>query len=570
MTTPRTMKLRLGLVVLLTLALLAGMVVVFGSFPSLFRRTTAYTVRFTDAPGLAPGAPVRRSGVKIGTVKSIALDEDRGIVRVVIAIDEPFTVRKSERPTLTAGLLGSDVGIDLLPIDPDDKEVVDRTPFEPGAELRGERASSVNTLIRGASEVVPTTQQTLNELRKSVQRIEKFVARAEKTIPEAEETLKVYRDLGTDARKQLPEFEKSNKEFQKTNQEFQKTNQEIQKTNANLQKLVRQSEEIVPEVQRTAEEARALTRDLRAGLPEVMKTNKQVGDAARAIVELVPSVERTLDEYRGLAVDARKMLPAVRENLDDFGAASRNVARLTERADVMLQTNQPKIEKAIDSLNDVLARAGEFASDKNVKNATRALENAAKASDDLPGLSKSADELMKQGMTTLKRLDETMRKVDAAVTDAQRALRPFGDRSERIVTNADESVQRLNAILSDVQKRSPRIAQNVDETAARANQMSVVANEILTDVRSLLRAIDKADGSFRKFITDPSLYNTVDATAASVLRLLPRVDRILKDFETFADKLARHPEAIGVGGVLNPSSGLKAPATPPIGPRKGP
>jgi hypothetical protein len=27
--------------------------------------------------------------------------------------------------------------------------------------------------------------------------------------------------------------------------------------------------------------------------------------------------------------------------------------------------------------------------------------------------------------------------------------------------------------------------------------------------------------------------------------------------ETFADKIARHPESLGLGGVVSPSSGLK-------------
>ena len=49
---------------------------------------------------------------------------------------------------------------------------------------------------------------------------------------------------------------------------------------------------------------------------------------------------------------------------------------------------------------------------------------------------------------------------------------------------------------------------------------------------------------------------------------MPRLDRILKDFETFADKLAHHPEAIGLGGVVRPGSGLKDPPAPY--PRSGP
>jgi phospholipid/cholesterol/gamma-HCH transport system substrate-binding protein len=43
---------------------------------------------------------------------------------------------------------------------------------------------------------------------------------------------------------------------------------------------------------------------------------------------------------------------------------------------------------------------------------------------------------------------------------------------------------------------------------------------------------------------------------------MPRLDRILKDFETFADKLARHPELLGVRGAVKPSAGLKEPPPP--------
>jgi hypothetical protein len=42
-----------------------------------------------------------------------------------------------------------------------------------------------------------------------------------------------------------------------------------------------------------------------------------------------------------------------------------------------------------------------------------------------------------------------------------------------------------------------------------------------------------------------------------VTRLIPRLDRVLKDMEVFADKLARHPESLGLGGLVRPSAGLK-------------
>jgi phospholipid/cholesterol/gamma-HCH transport system substrate-binding protein len=46
--------------------------------------------------------------------------------------------------------------------------------------------------------------------------------------------------------------------------------------------------------------------------------------------------------------------------------------------------------------------------------------------------------------------------------------------------------------------------------------------------------------------------------------MVPRFDRILRDFEVFADKIARHPESIGVGGAVRPSAGLKE--SPTVGP----
>ena len=56
---------------------------------------------------------------------------------------------------------------------------------------------------------------------------------------------------------------------------------------------------------------------------------------------------------------------------------------------------------------------------------------------------------------------------------------------------------------------------------------------------------------------DPELYNNLNDAACMLTRLMPRVDRILRDVEVFADKIARHPESLGVGGAINPSSGLK-------------
>jgi len=103
--TEQGMRFRIGLFVLLSLVLLATLVTLFGSLPSLFKQYHEYVVTFADAPGVNVGTPVRRSGVRIGEVKSVDLDHDTGEVRVGLLVERPYKLHKNEQPVLVQGLL---------------------------------------------------------------------------------------------------------------------------------------------------------------------------------------------------------------------------------------------------------------------------------------------------------------------------------------------------------------------------------------------------------------------------------------------------------------------------------
>jgi hypothetical protein len=68
------------------------------------------------------------------------------------------------KATLVVGLLGSDAGIDFIPKVLAEGDPVDREPFEVGAELAGRRAATVDSLLRGRQEVVPTSQEASQRL----------------------------------------------------------------------------------------------------------------------------------------------------------------------------------------------------------------------------------------------------------------------------------------------------------------------------------------------------------------------------------------------------------------------
>ncbi len=457
--TDRSMRWSIGLFVLLTLVLLGTLVVMFGSLPNVFKRSNLYTIRFVDAPGVGPGTPVRRSGVRIGEVRDVVLDDERGIVRVRVAIDPRFSLRRNEQPTLNIGLLGTDVSIDFVPLAVEEGQEVDRSPLEPGSEVVGMRPANVNTLLNRASEVAPSAQETLAEIRRSLQRLERM-------SPLAEETMREYRDLAKDVRKSIPDLRRTNQEYQD------------------------------------------LAKDVRRILPDLENTNK---------------------EYQGLAKDVRKALPGVERNIDDIGAVARTWNRIGERLNVWIQANQDSITKAIENLNIVLTRVSNVLNEENQRNLMVILKNSRTASERFDSISRNLDGILQDSRPLPKHMSATLNRADEAMIAVRQATQPFAARSESISRNADESL--------------------------------VKVNRALTDLSGLMNVLDQ-DGTIQRLLKDPSLYNQLDQAANSLARSMPRLDRILKDLETFADKLARHPELLGVRGTIRPSDGLKDPPAP--------
>jgi ABC-type transporter Mla subunit MlaD len=370
----------------------------------------------------------------------VTLDDEKGDVRVVIALDKPYQVRHNEQVTLVTTLLGGDSAIDLVTLQPPEGQKPDRTPFPPGSELLGVEAASVTTLLNRANEVVPTTQETLNDMRKSLQRLEQMA-------PLMEDTLRQYRDL------------------------------------------------------------------------------------ARSVNDSVPDLRKTNDEIRQLAKDSRDALPSFQRDADDVAAATRSWQRVGERVNLLLQDNQEKLVRAVDNFNEVLTRMSAVLSEENRRNLSDILRNARAGSEHLDDIARNADELLKETRATLRRLNDTLTRLDETAANVQKITRPMAERAEPITRNLDESLAKLN--------------------------------QTLGDVRELVRVIGQSDGTLNRILTDPSLYNHLDEAACAVARLTPQLNQILHNAEVFTDKLARHPELIGAGGLLHPSNGLKEPPAPP-------
>jgi phospholipid/cholesterol/gamma-HCH transport system substrate-binding protein len=403
-------RFRLGVFVLTSLVLLAALIWLFGSAPSLFKQHRSYTISFREAPGLNPGASVRRSGVRVGEVKSVELDDQTGEVRVEISVEKKYTIRRSDRPTLVQALIGGGASIDLVAARVPD---ADLSPAEPGECLAGVCQTGVSGFLDQASDVVPETHHALEDARRVMKRLE----------------------------------------------------------------------------------------------------------------QMAPLLEDAVREYRDLAKTTREAVPTMTRAVEDVQAGARTWTRFGERLDTMVQTNQDRVSRAMEALNDTLRRIGDTFNEENQRNLAVVLQNVRTSSENLDSVTKNTDELMKESRVAVKRINDAVARADEAMDNIQDATRPLAERSSSVMKNLEEGTEKLNLLL--------------------------------TDMRDVVKLVFSGDGTLRKLATDPDLYNHIDESVVMLTRLLPRVECILRDAEVFADKLARHPELIGAGGIVQPSLGLK-------------
>lgn len=113
----RVMQFRIGMFVIVAGLVLTMLIVWFGESPSLLRDHVYVTVRYDEAPGVAEGIPVRKSGIRVGEVTAIAFDDrpkQPDGVLVTLSLDRKYHIKVGSVPRITRSLIG-DVAIDLLP-----------------------------------------------------------------------------------------------------------------------------------------------------------------------------------------------------------------------------------------------------------------------------------------------------------------------------------------------------------------------------------------------------------------------------------------------------------------------
>jgi phospholipid/cholesterol/gamma-HCH transport system substrate-binding protein len=134
---------RVGLLVIVSIAIFVAAIVIVGREQNFFRDTMRISTEFQDVKGLKEGNDVRFTGIEVGTVTDLIIISDTS-VKVQLSIEKdvaPFIKRSSLASIGNEGLMGNKILI-ILPGTPDSP------PIEQGDELKSIEPIEIDDIMK--------------------------------------------------------------------------------------------------------------------------------------------------------------------------------------------------------------------------------------------------------------------------------------------------------------------------------------------------------------------------------------------------------------------------------------
>lgn len=214
-----------------------------------------------------------------------------------------------------------------------------------------------------------------------------------------------------------------------------------------------------------------------------------------------------------------RMQTRVDETLASFAATSREWQKVAKNVNGVMETHRGHIGK-------VVSEAAE---------SMHELTLTLKAANSIVG-----DPQTQEGLRdTLAAMPEMVRETQAAIKAIRGAI-----------GKADQALGNIAEVTGPLAQRSESISSSLDKSLVNVELL-------LTDLSKFARLMTEEKGSLKLLATDPDLYRNLNRSAGSLSTLLTNLQPVMEDIRVLSDKLARHPELLGVRGAIQGSTGLK-------------
>ncbi|MEM7812394.1 MAG: MlaD family protein [Planctomycetota bacterium] len=224
-------------------------------------------------------------------------------------------------------------------------------------------------------------------------------------------------------------------------------------------------------------------------------------------------------------------------------------------ANTLIEDKRPDVDRILGQTSDALVAFRDTAADvrgmiADFDSLVADPETRAALKQTLLGLPKLVDETrgaVHAARATVARVEQAVGSVDGLVGDARDAVTGIN----RTVAVAERTVTNFETMSRPLAARAGPIAAKLDATLAH---LEVFGRQIAT----FSELLNEGDGTAQRLVRDPQLYRNLNNSAESLAILLANIQPVIADLRVFSDKIARHPELIGVRGVVRGSDGTKS------------
>lgn len=175
---------------------------------------------------------------------------------------------------------------------------------------------------------------------------------------------------------------------------------------------------------------------------------------------------------------------------------------------------------------------------------------------------------LEQAGKTLTTATDTLSNINHLVSDPQlqqnirrtvAALPAIAEETQQTIVSARTTIQEVSQNLETLNAAAAPLAGQSDLMARKLSGSLIQLESLLTEMNHFSQLLNREDGSLQQLATDPTLYQNLNRSTASLNALLTNLQPVISDAKIFADRIARHPELLGVSGVMKGSSGIKEP-----------
>ncbi len=288
MATERQLQFRVGLLVIVAVAVCVGLVIRFGDMRYVWNKTYALTIQLENGAGLYPTASVLLSGLAVGSVKQIELNP-RGGVNVIVEVQEAIRLPVDSRAVVSRSLLG-ETAVEFIRGSEDDC-------LKPGSRIRGVAAADPLVMIQ---RLETRTLETLNAFGDTSQEwrevarnfnslmdtkrgnLDQVVERAAESLHQFTVTMKAANQMIAAANKLVSDPE---------------SQAALQETLSALPKLVSATEATIKESRETVASSRKVLDEMNRNLVNLSQVTEPLGKRGDQMVTKLDSSLQKIDQF---------------------------------------------------------------------------------------------------------------------------------------------------------------------------------------------------------------------------------------------------------------------------------